>query len=65
MMAIKRGNITLAMLLIGHDANVHIANCRGRRAVHYAAKHGMLLVLEALVRKGADVNARVSENYFF
>ena len=59
LMVACRNNAKLAHLLLMNDSvNVHIENCDGSQAAHYAACSGHETVIKALIEKEVDVNAK-------
>ena len=50
------GTIDKVKVLLGHKGNHELTDNAGRTALHYAAMHGKLDVMRALVDEGADVN---------
>ena len=61
MLAIQN-NAPLADLLLGYDGiNINKADHCGRQAIHYAAQFGHEALINALMDKGADVNAKTDK----
>jgi ankyrin repeat protein len=59
MTAARTGNAAAVSVLIGHGANVNVAEqWRGQTALMWAAAQGHASVVGALVKAGADVHAR-------
>ena len=55
--AVELGNVQMASTLIAGGAEVNAKGPRGRTALHFAGSH-KLDMLQLLIEKGADVNAR-------
>ena len=61
MLAIQN-NAPLADLLLGYDGiNINKADHCGRQAIHYAAQFGHEALINVLMDKGADVNAKTNQ----
>ncbi len=58
--AIAGGNDSLVDVLIAAGANVHQAEPLGATALHVASLHGRAAMVAALLRAGADANAKAS-----
>ncbi|KAK3380907.1 ankyrin repeat-containing domain protein [Podospora didyma] len=58
MQAITMGQEAVAEQLIDREAKVELENQLGRTALHLAAEHGMVDVVIALLKEGADKDAR-------
>jgi ankyrin repeat protein len=58
--AIAGGNDSLVDVLIAAGANVHQAEPLGATALHVASLHGRAAMVAALLRAGADVDAKAS-----
>lgn len=57
--AVERGDLAeVASILEGHPELVHERDQSGATALHYAAFGGHRPIVEQLVKRGADVNAR-------
>ena len=48
----------VALLYIGHHANIHHDGCHGGTALHWAAWCGRDMVVRRLIEEGADINKR-------
>src|SRR6266699_2181143 len=55
--AAKRGDGVAALALIGSGADVNVPEPDGTTALHWAAHHEDLALIDALIRAGAKVSA--------
>lgn len=61
LMSVERRAMPLLLLLLDHGAYTEIWNAKGFCAVHIAAGKGWAQGTDALIRAGADRNARTEE----
>ena len=61
--AAKKGYTSIVALLIGYNASVdaRAMSWKGEAPIHYAVKYGQAVVLEMLLKHGADPNIRTQD----
>ena len=63
--AIIAEDIPLAQRLLREESiSVHPTSRSGRTSLHYAAKHGLSGIVEALIQRGASINARIPDSTY-
>src|SRR5438034_6063062 len=62
MMASARGDLSRVQQLLREGAQVNQRDSNGQAAIHHAAQSKNVLVVQALIQAGADVNARTVGN---
>lgn len=58
MLAAELGYLRIVRVILKHGANVSLPNIRGETALHFSAYHNHLAVSKALVKAGADLEAK-------